>query len=156
MATTTATITLNSADLTSSALSLSNTMTLTNAGDEVGILKTSGLVRTRLAAADQVDLIASGAGQNYGTVTADKSAKVYIKNTGTSTSQAVRIGIGNASTGSATTAMTGNATTYWELGRLYGGEWMLIPWAATDNTNDLTAFPTTSAEVYIEWMVFFE
>lgn len=156
MATTTAIITIESTDLTSSALSLSNTMILTNAGDEVGILKTSGLVRTRLAAANQVDLIASGAGQNYGTVTPDASAKIYIKNTSASTSQAVRIGIGNASTTSATTAQTSNATTYWELGRLYGGEWMLIPWAATDNTNDITVFPTTSAEVYIEWMVFFE
>jgi hypothetical protein len=156
MATTTATITLSSSDLTSNALSLSNTMTLTQAGNDTGILNTSGLVRTRLAAANQVDLIASGAGQNYGTVTADKSAKVYIRNTGTSTSQAVRIGIGNASTGTATTAQSSAAATYWELGRLYGGEWMLIPWIATDNTSDITAFPTTSAEVYIEWMVFFE
>ena len=66
MATTTATITLASSDLTSSALSLSKTMTLTQAGNDTGILQTSGLVRTRLAAANQVDLIASGAGQNYG------------------------------------------------------------------------------------------
>ena len=156
MATINATCTISSGDLTSSSLALSKTMTLTKAGNIEGLELTSGLVRTRLAAANQVDLIASGAGQNYGTVTADSSAKVYIRNTGTSTSQAVRIGIGNASTGSSTTAQVSNATTYWELGRLYGGEWMMIPWAATDNTNDITAFPTTSAEVYIEWMVFFE
>ena len=45
MATTTATITINSTDLLSDELSLSTTATLTNAGGSTGLTDVSGLAR---------------------------------------------------------------------------------------------------------------
>ena len=49
MATTTATITLSSADIMDSALSISNTSTLYTAGTNTGITETTGLGRKKFA-----------------------------------------------------------------------------------------------------------
>ena len=49
MATTTATLTISSADLTSDALSLSNTKTLNAAGVATGLSQVEGVARKRLA-----------------------------------------------------------------------------------------------------------
>ena len=47
MATTTATITLASTDITDNALSVSNTATLTTAGTDTGLTETTGLARVK-------------------------------------------------------------------------------------------------------------
>lgn len=147
MATTIATITLNSADLSDNNLSISNTMTLTTAGTTTGITETTGLARKKLASATEVDLLTA----NNMEVTAAKSAKVYIKNTGTATDKYALIGIGEA---------TGTPIY---LGRLYGGDWMLFPWdanltggAAHANNEDITIKMNDATETVIEYMVFFE
>ena len=49
MATTTATITLASADIADNAISLSNTSTLQTAGTDTGITETTGLGRKKVA-----------------------------------------------------------------------------------------------------------
>ena len=81
MATTTATITLASTDLTDNALSISNTATLYTAGTDTGITETTGLARVKTSTGSNTILLdfglTSGVAQD---VTADKSAKVYIKN----------------------------------------------------------------------------
>ena len=48
MATTTATITLASADIADNALSISNTMTMTTAGTTTGLAETTGLARIKM------------------------------------------------------------------------------------------------------------
>ena len=83
MATTTATITLASSDIMDNALSISNTATLTKAGSSTGLLDTTGLSRKRIASASIQDLLVV----DHTDATASKSAKVYIKNTGTSTTK---------------------------------------------------------------------
>jgi len=159
MATTTATITLASSDIADNELSISNTMTLTTAGTTTGITETTGLARKKIASATEVDLITIANTD----VTAQKSAKVYIKNTGTATDKYALIGIGQA---------TGTPIY---LGRLYGGDWMLFPWLAllTDGdgeaaseadggtaghaaNQDVTIKMDDSTETIIEYMVFFE
>ena len=81
MATTTATITLSSADMADNALSISNTSTLTTAGTDTGISETTGLGRKKVATASNVVLLDGGLTSGIAAdVTADKSAKVYIKN----------------------------------------------------------------------------
>ena len=81
MATTTATITLASSDLGDNALSISNTSTLYTAGTDTGITETTGLGRKKFATGSNTILLdhglAAGIAQD---VTADKSAKVYIRN----------------------------------------------------------------------------
>ena len=139
MATTTATITLASSDIADNSLSVSNTMTLTTAGTTTGITETTGLARKKVASASLADLITVANTD----VTAAKSAKVYIKNTGTATDKYGLIGIGDS----------GGTPTY--LGRLYGGDWMLFPWDANAG-EDITLTMSDATETIIEYMVFFE
>ncbi len=139
MATTTATITLASSDIADNALSLSNTMTLTTAGTTTGITETTGLARKKVASSSLADLITVANTD----VTAAKSAKVYIKNTGTDSTKYGLIGLGD-STG-----------TPIYLGRLYGGDWMLFPWDANSG-EDITLTMSDTTETVIEYMVFFE
>ena len=43
------------------------------------------------------------------------------------------------------------------IGKLYGGDWMLIPWIATANvTHNITVASSTTDPAYLEWMVFVE
>ena len=139
MATTTAQITLTSTDIADNALSISNTMTLTTAGTETGLTETTGLARKKIASSSLADLITVANTD----VTAAKSAKVYIKNTGTATDKYGLVGIGD-STG-----------TPIYIGRLYGGDWMLIPWDANSG-EDITMTMSDSTATVIEYMVFFE
>jgi hypothetical protein len=160
MATTTATITLASSDIADNALSISNTMTMTTAGTTTGITETTGLARKKMASTTLTDLITLNSFQD---ITAQKSAKVYIKNTGTATDKYAIIGIGNS------------AATPYTIGRLYGGDWMLFPWLAlpvdgdgfsaseTDDgtyghasNQDITIDMSDDTETIIEYMVFFE
>jgi len=139
MATTTATITLASSDIADNALSVSNTMTMTTAGTTTGITETTGLARKKVASASLADLITVANTD----VTAAKSAKVYIKNTGTATDKYGLIGIGDS------------AGTPIYIGRLYGGDWMVFPWDANSG-EDITLTMSDATETVIEYMVFFE
>ena len=154
MATTTATITLTSSDIADNAISISNTATLTKAGSTTGLDKTSGLRRRTLAATTAVDLIQLDHFQSTGEViTENKAAKLYIKNIGTSTAEHVKVAIGQEDVGGGDTE---------ELGQLYGGDWMFIPWAAVwtsadhDNNEDIYVTPSSSDSVTLEWMVIYE
>ena len=139
MATTTAQITLTSTDMADNALSISNTMTLTTAGTETGITETTGLARKKIASSSLADLITVANTD----VTAAKSAKVYIKNTSTATDKYGLVGIGDS----------GGTPIY--IGRLYGGDWMLIPWDANSG-EDITMTMNDATATSIEYMVFFE
>ena len=138
MATTTATITLASADIMDNALSVTNIATLTKAGSSTGLLDTTGLRRKRIASAIKIDLLKR---ESEG-LTADGANKLYIKNTGTSATKYATVSIGD---------IGGTATV---LGRLYGGDWMFIPWscditaAANDSSIELEAFTAANTIEY--------
>jgi len=153
MATINATLSVSSADLSSSPLALSKIMTMTKAGTVTGLEFTSGLVRRKLTAVTQINLIATGA-QNYGTpsTSAINSSKLYIKNTGSSSTDFVTIGLGDA-TGA---EELDDGTSQITLGKLYGGDWMLIPYHGLANVGDVLAKPSTAEAMTIEWMLFFE
>jgi len=139
MATTTAQFTLTSTDIADNSLSISNTMTLTTAGTATGITETTGLARKKIASATLADLITIASTD----VTAAKSAKVYIKNTSTATDKWGLVGVGDSS----------GTPIY--IGRLYGGDWMLIPWDANSG-EDITMTMNDATATIIEYMVFFE
>jgi hypothetical protein len=109
MATTTATITLSSSDLSSQALSISSTTTLLKAGLTAGIDQTTGLTR-KLYATAQTGTTLNRRGR---LCTDAKAHKVYIKNVGTSTTEYFTIELGASNI---------------LIGRLYGGDWMFIPY----------------------------
>lgn len=132
MATTTASINISSGDLTGDALSLSSTATLTKAGSSTGLDQTTGVARKFFATAQTAyNLIAAS---DY---TADKAHKLYIKNTSTSNSEFVTIEIGADNI---------------SLGRLYGGDWMLIPY---DGNNDID-IDTSDVNMTVEYLVIYE
>ena len=155
MATINATITVASSDLTSSPLSLSKTMTMHKAGGCTGLELSSGLVTRKFTSADQVNLVATGA-QNYGTPTATTNAnKLYIKNTGSSTTNYLLIGLGDAGGSTYTTdAISGGDSM--TIGRLYGQDWMLIPAHLATDVGDVWIAPNSAEEATVEYMLFFE
>jgi hypothetical protein len=149
-----ATINVASADITSSPLALSNTMTMTKAGTTTGLEFTSGLVRRKLTATTAIDLVTVGA-QMYGTPTSTGANKLYIKNTGSSSVDYIDIAIGDkdADAGEELLATGGNSKI--TLGKLFGGDWMLIPFQGSAD-NDVIVVPSTAEATTIEWMLFFE
>jgi len=158
MATINATLNISSADLTSSPVTLSKTMTMTKhvastrVGD--GLEFTSGLVRRKLTATTLIDLVTVGA-QMYGTPTASVANKLYVKNTGSSSTDYIDVAIGDSETDSAEELLATAGNSKITLGRLYGGDWMLIPFEGTSN-NDIMVAPSTAEPTTIEWMLFFE
>ena len=160
MATITAQLTVNS-DITDYGISINKIMTLTKAGTNQGLERTSGVQRAYLTNLNHVDLIKGGlAGSPVAdmTVTGATAAKVYIKYLSDDTSRFVRIGLGNAADGTTQTANNGDGT-FFEIGRLYGNEWMIIPWNGASNVGDITVQPsvaTTADEAIVEYIVFFE
>jgi len=161
MATINAKISVVSNDLTSSPLNLTKTMTMTKAGSCNGLELTSGLVQRLFTSANQVDLITAGA-QNYGTPTAStvpSANKLYIRNIGSPVNAPgtsyVTIGLGTSSgSGTATTDnVDGTAMT---IGRLYDGDWMLIPFHGTATVGDVWIQPMDGTTTGVEYILFFE
>ncbi len=149
MATTTATITIASSDISDNSISVSNTATLLKAGISTGLDQTSGLRRRTLTSVDSVDLIDLDHYKAQ-TLTENKAAKVYIKNTGTSTANNVKVNI----------VSTGGVST--EIGDLYGGDWMFFPYsavwtsAAHANNQDIMVTPSTADSVTLEYIIIYE
>jgi hypothetical protein len=160
MATITAELTVSSDISSYGGPSISKTMTMTKAGSTNGLERTSGLQRKYLTAANEVDLILGATGVVADmTVSATASAaKIYIKYIESDTSKYITLSFGNASTGAALTANDSNGT-HMEIGKLYGDEWMIIPWDGTSATGDICVLPnvaTTAAPAIVEYIVFFD
>jgi hypothetical protein len=130
MATTTATITLASSDIMDNSLSISNTATLTKGGNSTGLPDTSGLSTKRIASIVKQDLLVV----DHTDATALGANKLYVKNTGTSTTKYATIGI-----------TSGDAGTEIKLGRLYGGDWMFIPWNAVRGAKEVFEITASGA-----------
>ena len=142
MATTTATITLASADLLTDALSFSTTATLTQAGNSTGLTATTGLARrtTSYASSGVIDTTVLYRADDY---TDDGANKLYLKNTSTTPAQYFTIYL----TGDRATEVHGNADEgLTEIGRLYAGDWMFMPWNANSGTKE--AFTVTIANTW--------
>ena len=138
MATTTATVSISS-DITDSTINVSNTAELHTAGTTTG-LNTMTSVTKVLSSTNQVDLITTGS-------VSTTHAYVYINNPSTDHTEYFNITIGNAGAGSPTDTE--------EIGRLYGGDWMFIPWSGGSGEDiEYTASDTT--ETTLEYCVFYE
>jgi len=141
MATTTASITISSGDLTGDALSLTSSTTLRKAAAATGLDQTTGVARKFLAgnASATVDytlLTASDFADN-------KAHKVYIKFNSTSNSEFLLVLMG--------------AT---EIGRLYGGDFLFMPWSADETPatdNDIKVqTPSGVVNTTVEFLAIYE
>jgi|TARA_R100001460_G_scaffold30721_2_gene60596 hypothetical protein len=133
MATTTATVTINSTDLLTDELSLSTSCTLTNADGNNGLTGTSGLGRKTLASGHAEYVLFDGT--DY---VADKAHKIYLKNTSTDPTEFFKITINSE-----------------EIGRLYSLDWMFMPWSAHDADNDIKIDPSAD-NMTLEYMLFID
>ena len=141
MATTTATITLSSSDIMDSPLSISNTSVLYTAGTDTGISETTGLGRKKFASSSNIVLLDGGLTSGIAAdVTADKSAKVYLKNMNDRGDGTKYVNILLAAV---------------EIGRLYGGDWMFIPWSGGSG-KDIEFTASDATETTLEYTVFYE
>ena len=134
MATTTATITLSSADLLSDNMSLSATMNLYKGGTTATGLDQMNYHRLIVPTGTNFDLIEESAA-----LTEDANY-VYIINKNTDVTDYVKISINSE-----------------EIGRLYAGDWLFMPWdcdlsaAENDSTIEIQAF---THEAIIEYALF--
>jgi|TARA_R110000822_G_scaffold306951_1_gene433571 hypothetical protein len=156
MATINAAISVTS-DVTGYGTTINNSMTMTKAGTIAGLDQATGLVRKTLTSINEVDLLVVGAGV-VADVTATKSAKLYIKNVNTDSSEYFTVGLGKPSGGTTKQAfaVSDDANRSVEIGRLYSGDWMLIPWVAASDEHDVFVKPSVPTSMVIEYMVFFE
>jgi hypothetical protein len=114
MATTTATLTLTSTDLLTDSLSLSATSTLYDAGTTTGSTQYD-MGKVDIPGDNNIYVLLDSTAAGV-----DKAGRVYIANKNTDAAHYVIVLIDEA-----------------VLGRLYGGDWMFIPWSQTDAAANL-------------------
>mgnify|MGYP003112657342 FL=1 len=147
MATTTATITLSSSDISDNSLSISNTATLTNQGTDTGMTKTTGLTRIITKATSNVILINTGdTSGNYGAAALGddntiNKGKIFIQN------------LNDRGDGSKYVTVLMQAVV---IGRLYGGDFAYFPFQGTAGGDDIEITPNSTTETTLEYIVFYE
>ena len=136
---TTATVSISS-DIAPGFGGISESMTLTQAGTLTDIDSTTGFQIRKLSATGAVDLIEMAVEKVEPKDSV--SAKIFIRNIGykgvIDKSVGVTIGV--------------NAEP---IGKLYGGDWMMMPLTCID-ADDITATPATDDTVVIEYVMFYE
>ena len=140
MATINATVSISSDIM--SGVSISNTMTMTKAGTNNGLDSTTGLNVKTVQTTTAFKLFGNAE------ATTLKASKVYIRNTGSSATDFFYIGFGEDLA----------AATIETIGRLYGNDWMLIPWdAVAATTHDIYAKASTAeSAMTLEFIAFTE
>jgi len=134
-----ATISISS-DVMSGFGGINESMTLTQAGNLTDIDSTTGFQIRKLAAASEVDLITMA--NELVEPEDSQAAKIYIRNIGYrgTIDKSVGVTIGVKSE---------------PIGKLYGGDWMMMPLTCID-ADDVTATPETADTVVLEYVMFFE
>ena len=137
MATTRATMTLNSTDILSNAISVSASATLYKGGTTETGLEQMNYHRLIIPTGTNFDLIEESDALK------DNSNYVYIINKNTDVTDYVTISINSE-----------------VIGSLYAGDWMFIPWSQTDTAANIevvaTNWTSSTGDVPIEYALFHE
>ena len=119
---------------------ISESMTLTQAGNILDIDSTTGFQIRKLSATAEVDLV---------TITSEivepkdsVAAKIFIRNIGYKGAIDKSVGV--------TIGVKAEP-----IGLLYGGDWMMMPLTCID-ADDITATPATDDTVVLEYVMFYE
>ena len=138
---TTAAISITS-DITENVpFSVNADMTMYQAGTTLDLEETTGLAqRTFSGNTTQVVLIdVSATAVTAGGAVAHK---VYIRNTGTDKTKGFKVFLADATDDTE------------EIGTLFGQDWMLFPWLASDANEDVMVQPSSSDKMTLEYAVF--
>ena len=133
MPTTTAQLTLSSSDLTGDALQLVSVATLTGHASNAGLSQTTGVNRVTLSPAPRNYVLFNN--DDYPSDGLPKAHKVYIKNLSANNSIYLSVEVGGQ-----------------QIGRLYGGDWLFMPW---DGQNDVT-LTGNGNNASVEYMAIYE
>ena len=140
MATTNATFSISS-DILSNPTTISSTMTMSKSGNpSVGLDETTGLrtkkfTSTAIAIIAEADELTSSGGT--------EAHKLYVRNASTSKANFFYVAYNSGAAAATTTEV---------IGKLFGGDWMLMPY---NGATDITVASSTSTETqYLEYMVF--
>jgi len=129
----TAKLTLTSADIAGDPVNVTKTSDCYKADSTTPLDQTAGLNKIILTTTTNKELyIATAAGDN-------KAAKIYICNKSTTPSEYVTITI--------------NAQ---DIGKLYAGDWMFMPWSQTDTAAQLEIQASVATAMPIEYMLMHE
>ena len=139
MATTTATLTLTSDAMAGNTISISKSMNMHKLASSTGLEEASGLNSKKFAATSAVAVI------EHDEYTDTKASKVYMRNTSSDKAHYFYVAKHASAAAAATDAET--------IGKLYGGDWMLIPYLADVN---ITVASSSTDTVILEYMVFGE
>ena len=131
----TAAITLTSADIAGDPVSVSKTSTLTKADSALGLDQTGGLNKIIVTTASTHTILPS-----QHTLGTTKSAKVYICNKSTVSTEYITLRI--------------NAQ---DLGKLYAGQWAFFPWSQLDANSDIKITASAAGKsMPVEYMLMHE
>ena len=138
---TTATLTLNSGDIAGDPVSVTKLMTLTKAGTTNDLDQSSGLNRVHLRSTTKKTLLSASTTNR--TPGDNLAAKIYIINKSDDSSLYVTVSI--------------NATV---VGKLYGGDFLFIPWSQTDTNANIkvaaTNWTSSTGDIPVEYALFHE
>jgi len=136
---TTATISISS-NIAPGFSGISESMTLTQAGNILDIDSTTGFQIRKLSGTGAVDLVTMA---NELVEPKDSvAAKIFIRNIGYKGAIDKSVGV--------TIGVKAEP-----IGLLYGGDWMMMPLTCVD-ADDITATPATDDTVVIEYVMFYE
>jgi len=129
----TAKLTLTSADIAGDPVNVTKTSNCYKADSTTPLDQTKGLNKITLTTTTNKILYTSTAGGD------NKAAKIYICNKSTTPSEFVTITI--------------NAQ---DIGKLYAGDWMFMPWSQTDTSAQLEIQASVATAMPIEYMLMHE
>tara|TARA_R110002020_G_scaffold403304_5_gene613418 strand:- start:6083 stop:6505 length:423 start_codon:yes stop_codon:yes gene_type:complete len=130
----TASLSLSSPNITNDAIALSVATKLNKAATSDTLDQTTGVSRKFYSGAQTNTLLLNAA--EY---TDNKAHKVYIKNTSSSPTDYILVKVG--------------AT---ELGYLYAGDWLFMPWGADTTSTNADIDIDTNGSATVEYAVFYE
>ena len=136
MATINASISISS-DISSYPTTINKTMTMKKAGSCNGLEETLGLKTKKFTSTTAAEIVTAA------DLTNAKAHKLYVRNASTDKTLFFYVSY-NASAAGATTEET--------IGKLYGGDWMLMPYNAATDIN--VASSSSTETQYLEYMVF--
>ncbi len=136
MAITTASLTVSSSDLIGDALSLSTSNELYKSGTTTGLEETTGVTRNYLTATTQIDIFLP---VRTAAANAGKSSWIYISNESEDETEYITMKIANQT-----------------IGRLYGGDFMWMPWSQINRFADISLTPSVATGMYVEYMMVHE
>ena len=130
MATTTAQIQISSPDLTGDTINISKQTTLNKAGLSTGLDQTTGVGKKVTTSTTTYTLF------DRSEYTDDKAHKIYVRVPSTNATEYATVSLGTT-----------------QMGRLYGGDFMFIPW---QGDQDIKITPSVSTAFALEYLLIFE